>query len=423
MNDQSQIEAKIIHLTPPQRFQVVHQLPRDCPEVPNPVRPTTKGEEFKVVTTNPSKIWAIRILNGTWLLVSLFLKRCTRIDKNLLVVYVALVLLLLQVFMVIARAEAGPQNRRIFNSEYNLSPLIAAGRPSTFCVGFLLLGERKLPAAVWLDPKSTKREPVGESNFGIFCSAVTTVSGPDKVYDWADMIARTGQRPSLNLIPLMAAGGASTFWLDPKSTKKIKGFPKVPWAPDSARLLSARAEGCFHLVPGEGECRGLQPKALSAHRPASDSKPYWHCRKARRNYEGFCRAVTPVSVVGNVYERSDMSAFSSQSLAPVNERRNHLPQVIAHITGDVSQIKPLITKTANLIADRQHTRIAQTFNQHNSRNAPLAVQFIDRSPVTLAKNPPWQLRLADTYPGTHAKAAGAAAAFLCLLSFRCRKES
>ena len=183
MNDQSQIEAKIIHLTPPQRFQVAHQLPKDHPAEQSPIDPTLKSEEYKVVTTNHSKIWAIRILNGTWLLVTLFLKRCTRIDKNLLVVYVALVLLLLQVFMVIARAEAGSLN----------SP-------------------------------------------------------------------------------------------------------------------------------------------------------------------------------------------------------------------------PLMTSPSNLSADWQHTRIAQTYPNHFISNATLPVQAIDRSSVTLAKNPPWQLRLADTCPGTHVKAAGAAAA-------------
>ena len=225
-------------------------------------------------------------------------------------------------------------------------PLIAAAWPSTFCVGFTLLGVRKLPAAVWLDPKSTK---------------------------------------------------------------KIKGFPKVPWALGSARLLSARAEGCFHLVPGEGECLGLQPKALSAHRPASDSKPYWHCRKARRIYDRGCRAVPRASAPGRLYERMGMSDCARQSFEAVNERRNYPSLVIARIYGDVSE--PIITNRPNLFADRQHTRIAQTFNQHNSRNASLAVQFIDRSPVTLAKNPPWLVRCAPICVGTIFPAPGAAAAF------------
>ena len=324
MNDQSQIEAKIIHLTPPQRFQVAHQLLKDHPEDTNPVSPTPECEEYKVITTNPSKIWAVRILNGSWLLVTLFLKRCTRIDKNLLVVYVALVLLLLQVFMVISRAEASAVGTR-----YNLIPLMAAGRPSPF--------------------------------------------------------------------PLM------------EKDQKIKGFPKVPWAQGSARLLSARAEGCFHLVPGEGECRGLQPKALSAHRPASDSKPFGHCRKARRIYESGCIAVTSISEAGKAYERADMIAASGESVIPVYERRNYPTVIIAHIKGETS--KPLISNPWNLIAHRQHTRIAQTYPNHFISNATLPVQAIDRSSVTLPKNPPWQLRLAETCPGTHIKAAGAAAAF------------
>jgi len=111
MNDQSQIEAKIVHLTPPQRFQAAHQLPKDRPAAQGPGCPTPQSEECKVVTTNHSKIRANRILNGTWLLITLLLKKCSKIDRNLLVVYVALVLLLLQVFMAISRAKAGPVQR------------------------------------------------------------------------------------------------------------------------------------------------------------------------------------------------------------------------------------------------------------------------------------------------------------------------
>ena len=43
-------------------------------------------------------------------------------------------------------------------------PLIAAAGPSPFCVDFYIVRVRKLPAAVWLDPKVSKPEPVGESN-------------------------------------------------------------------------------------------------------------------------------------------------------------------------------------------------------------------------------------------------------------------
>ena len=71
------------------------------------------------------------------------------------------------------------------------------------------------------------------------------------------------------------------------------------------------------------------------------------------------------------------------------------------------QHQPLIPSPFNLNADWQHTRIAATLTPSCNRQFTSCAQAIDRTPVTLAKNPPWQLRLADTCLGTHAKAAGA----------------
>jgi len=43
-----------------------------------------------------------------------------------------------------------------------------------------------------------------------------------------------------------------------------------------------------------GNCQGLQPKALPSHMAASDDKLYRHCRKARRQSERMCKAVTAI---------------------------------------------------------------------------------------------------------------------------------
>ncbi|HEY1021756.1 MAG TPA: hypothetical protein VGE06_05560 [Flavisolibacter sp.] len=248
-----------------------------------------------------------------------------------------------------------------------------------------------------------------------------------------------GRGGAFSLIRLIAAGWPSPFPLMEKDQTRakgesnnaaekpqqpvvnIKGFPNlpnrqagVPWAQGDARLLSARAALSALVTVVQNQSSGSTGRNQGPFQPSgppSDSKPGWHCRKARRYYEGFCRAVTPVSVVGNVYGRSGISASARQSLQPVNERRNHLPVVVSHITDDVSQIKPLITKSANLIADRQHTRIVQTCPNHFISNATLPVQAIDRSPVTLAKNPPWLVRCAPICLGTNFPAPGAAAAF------------
>ena len=64
-------------------------------------------------------------------------------------------------------------------------------------------------------------------------------------------------------LPLIAGAWLSPFWLDPKRTKKIKGFPKAPWSPPGARLLSARAalSAAARLCIGQRLCKAAEIKA------------------------------------------------------------------------------------------------------------------------------------------------------------------
>lgn len=279
-------------------------------------------------------------------------------------------------------------------------PLIAAGRPSRLAL-VLVSGVRQLSRSfgtVWLDPKRTnlakrshshrqkhkepvnKPEPVGESN--------NTAEKP--------------QQPVVN----------------------IKGFPNLPnrqaglpWALGSARLLSARAalSALVTVVQNQrSRISGRNQGPSQRTRRPSDSKPFGHlpyrqaslpyrqagCRKARRNYQSWSRAVPRASAPGDVYERSNMSVASGKSIILVYERGVNS-----------SELSLLINRTSNLTADRQHTRIANTFTLSNNRRSTLSAHFIGRSSVTRPESRPWPVRFAGICPRTNVPALGAAAAF------------